>query len=513
MRKGGLEFRTLGAFAAAGAGLVVDRCMVAVGLGFQILCIGNLGGVAVASELAVFGAAVRADGLMGAVGRAAVAVFRFGMRGVAGADAGVGVVAVGRPRAPIVAERLAVRKGGLELRALGAFAAAGAGLVVDGCMVAVGLGFEVFCVGDLGGVAVRREAAIGLAADLARRPFLAGRRAAAAAFINRRQGGVAVGHRAGVGRVCADAGRACADGQLPTGEVLPFWGVGCRVGDGIAADDCGGGTLLDVDERQRVALLLGKAGVFVPRQHRLGDGAHGRGACLVRADPDAVIGGERGVYRVGGGLRRLQDDRAAGDPIGADTIGGVRVNIQRTVLRGGRLDLRACEIEYAAALQIERVAGIQGELAVFERGCAIRNDDAEGGAVGDNLAAGHLEAAGELRAHGRAGEAELTGGELVCAVERDQIALAALKEYLRAAELDRTVGHDAVRSRRRAGAGDVEPAAGERGLARAVLEPQTRLAAVEIERAAGHLEHTACVLGELNADQGVHRDVDAATDL
>ena len=380
-------------------------------------------------------------------------------------------------------------------------------------MVAVGLGFQILCFGNLGGVAVRREAAIRLAADLARRPFLAGRRAAAAGLIDRRQGGVAVGHCAGVGRVRADAGRACADGQLPTGEVLPGRGVLCRVGDGVAADDCCGGALLNVDERQRVALSFCKAGVFVPRQHRLGDVAHGRGACLVRADPDAVIFGESGVYRVGGGLRRLQDDRAAGDPIGAGTVGGVRVNIQRTVLRGGRPDLCACEIEHAAALQIERVAGIQGELAVFERGRAIRNDDAETGAVGDELAAGHFKAARELRAHGRAGEAELTGGELVCAVERDQIALAALKEYLRAAELDCTVGRDAVRSRRRAGAGDVETAAGERGLARAILEPQPRFAAVEIERAACHLERTACVLGELNADQGVHRDVDVAADL
>ena len=91
---------------------------------------------------------------MGAVGRAAVAGLGFRVRGVAGADAGVGVVAVGRPRAPVVPERFAVRKGGLELRALGAFAAAGAGLVVDGCMVAVGLGFQILCVGDLGGVAV-----------------------------------------------------------------------------------------------------------------------------------------------------------------------------------------------------------------------------------------------------------------------------------------------------------------------------------------------------------------------
>ena len=287
---------------------------------------------------------------MGAVGCAAVAGLGFRVRGVAGADASVRAVAVGRPRAPIMPERLAVRKGGFEFRALGAFAAAGAGLVVDGCMVAVCLGFEVFRVGDLGGVAVRREAAIGLAADLARRPFLAGRRAAAAGLIDRRQGGVAVGHRSGVGRVRPDAGRACADGQLPTGEVLPFGGVGCRVGDGVAADDRGGGALLNIDERQRVALLFCKAGVFVPRQHRLGDGAHGRGACLVRADPDAVIGGERGVYRVGGGLRRLQDDRAAGDPIGAGAVGGVRVNIQRAVLRGSRLDLRACEIEHAAAL-------------------------------------------------------------------------------------------------------------------------------------------------------------------
>ena len=91
---------------------------------------------------------------MVAVGYAAVAGLGFRVGGVAGADAGVGVVTVGCPRAPIVPERLAVRKGGLGFRALGAFAAAGAGLVVDGCMVAVGLGFQILCIGDLGSVAV-----------------------------------------------------------------------------------------------------------------------------------------------------------------------------------------------------------------------------------------------------------------------------------------------------------------------------------------------------------------------
>ena len=91
---------------------------------------------------------------MGAVSRAAVAGLGFRVGGIAGADAGVRAVAVGRPRAPVVPKRLAVRKGGLGFRALGAFAAAGAGLVIDGCMVAVGLGFQILCFGNLGGVAV-----------------------------------------------------------------------------------------------------------------------------------------------------------------------------------------------------------------------------------------------------------------------------------------------------------------------------------------------------------------------
>ena len=112
--KGGLLLCALGAFAAAGAGLVVDGCMVAVGLGSEVFFRDDLGGEIVICACAVFGAAVLADGLMDAVGCATVAVFRFGMRGVAGADAGVRAVAVGRPRAPIVPERLAVRKGGLE---------------------------------------------------------------------------------------------------------------------------------------------------------------------------------------------------------------------------------------------------------------------------------------------------------------------------------------------------------------------------------------------------------------
>ena len=152
--EGGFLLCALGAFAAAGAGLVVDGCIVAVGLGSEVFFPDDLGGEIVICACAVFGAAVLADGLMVAVGYAAVAGLGFRVRGVAGADAGVGVVAVGRPRAPLVTERLTVRKGGLEFCALGAFAAAGAGFIVDGCMVAVGLGFEVFCVGDLGGVAV-----------------------------------------------------------------------------------------------------------------------------------------------------------------------------------------------------------------------------------------------------------------------------------------------------------------------------------------------------------------------
>ena len=152
--KGGLLLCALGAFAAAGAGLVVDGCMVAVGLGSEVFFPDDLGGEIVICACTVFGAAVLADGLMVAVGYAAVAVFRFGVRGVAGADAGVGAVAVGRPRAPVVPERLAVRKGGLGFRALGAFAAAGTGLVVDRRMVAVGLGFQILGVGDLSGVAV-----------------------------------------------------------------------------------------------------------------------------------------------------------------------------------------------------------------------------------------------------------------------------------------------------------------------------------------------------------------------
>ena len=152
--KGGLLLCALGAFAAAGAGLVIDGCMVAVGLGSEVFFPDDLGGEIVICACAVFGAAVLADGLMVAVGYAAVAGLGFRVGGIAGADAGVRAVAVGRPRAPVVPERLAVRKGGLGFRTLGAFAAAGAGLVIDGCMVAVGLGFQILCIGDLGGVAV-----------------------------------------------------------------------------------------------------------------------------------------------------------------------------------------------------------------------------------------------------------------------------------------------------------------------------------------------------------------------
>ena len=104
--EGRLICRALGAQAAEGAGLVVDRLFRAGGGGFQILRLCFFGGEAVRCHLAICAAAGRTNSLGGAGRRAAGAVISLDVRGIALAGAGVSLfIAVLRPSAPIVVQR------------------------------------------------------------------------------------------------------------------------------------------------------------------------------------------------------------------------------------------------------------------------------------------------------------------------------------------------------------------------------------------------------------------------
>ena len=110
---------------------------------FVTLPLTQCSGVVVGVRFAILGVADIAFWLGNAGGFAAGAVFRLGVAGVAGADAGVGDIAVGLPCAPVVAQNAAGFKGGLAGRTLGAQAANRAGLVVDRFLRAAGARFQV----------------------------------------------------------------------------------------------------------------------------------------------------------------------------------------------------------------------------------------------------------------------------------------------------------------------------------------------------------------------------------
>ena len=130
-------------------------------------------------KLAVFAAADRTDSLVRAVCCAAVAIFGFRMAGVTLTDSGVGLfIAVLRPSAPVVVQRIAGEEGRLIRRALGAQPADCAGLVVarlfgSGCSRLRILRLCFFC-----REAVCFQCAIGLTAVVADGLLRAGRRAA-----------------------------------------------------------------------------------------------------------------------------------------------------------------------------------------------------------------------------------------------------------------------------------------------------------------------------------------------
>ena len=111
-------------------------------------------GVVVRVRAAVACLANLTDGFCGAGRRAAVAILGFRMAGVTFTDSGVGLfIAILRPSAPVVVQRIAGEEGRLIRRALGAQTADCAGLVVDRLFRAGGGGFQVLCIHGL-----RREA-------------------------------------------------------------------------------------------------------------------------------------------------------------------------------------------------------------------------------------------------------------------------------------------------------------------------------------------------------------------
>ena len=101
-------------------------------------------------SIAIFRTANCACCSLGAGGRAADAILGFRMAGVTLTDSGVGLfIAVLRPSAPVVVQRIAGEEGRLIRRALGAQTADCAGLVVDCLFRAGGGGFQVLCIHGL----------------------------------------------------------------------------------------------------------------------------------------------------------------------------------------------------------------------------------------------------------------------------------------------------------------------------------------------------------------------------
>ena len=179
--EGRLIRRALGAQTADCAGLVID-CLFGTGCSrLQILRLCFFGSEAVCRHLAVFAAADRADSLVRAGRRAAVAILGFRMAGVTLTDSGVGLfIAVLRPSAPVVAQHIAGEEGRLIRRALGAQTAGCAGLVVDRLFGTGCSRLQILRLCFFGSEAVCRHLAVFAAADRADSLVRAGRRAAVA---------------------------------------------------------------------------------------------------------------------------------------------------------------------------------------------------------------------------------------------------------------------------------------------------------------------------------------------
>ena len=163
----------LGAQTAGGAGLVVDRLFCAGRGGFQVLFLHGFRREAVCAKLAVFVPAHSADCLCLTCRRTTGTVDGLLMAAVSGADAAMGIVSVGLPFAPVVAENVADLKGFRSL-----FAADCAGLVVSRLFRAGRGGFQILFFRHFRRKVVRGKLTILLTADRADRFCLTGRRAA-----------------------------------------------------------------------------------------------------------------------------------------------------------------------------------------------------------------------------------------------------------------------------------------------------------------------------------------------
>ena len=130
---------------------------------------------------AILRLAYLADGFCGAGRRAAGAVISLGVRGIALTDSGVGLfIAVLRPSAPVVVQRIAGEEGRLIRRALGVQTADCAGLVIDRLFGTGCSRLQILRLCFFGSEAVCRHLAVFAAADRADSLGGAGRRAAGA---------------------------------------------------------------------------------------------------------------------------------------------------------------------------------------------------------------------------------------------------------------------------------------------------------------------------------------------
>ena len=167
-------FRSL--FTADGAGLVVN-CLLRAGCGgFQVLFLHGFRREAVCAKLAVFVPAHSADCLCLTGRRTTGTVDGLLMAAVSGADAAMGIVSVGLPFAPVVAENVADLEGFRSL-----FAADCAGLVVSRLFRAGRGGFQILFFRHFRRKVVRGKLTILLTANRADRLCLTGRRTAGAA--------------------------------------------------------------------------------------------------------------------------------------------------------------------------------------------------------------------------------------------------------------------------------------------------------------------------------------------
>ena len=369
--EGGFRRGAFGAFAAGGAGLIVDGGFGAGGIGLQILGVGNLCREVVRRQLAVFGVAEVADGLLLAGGGAAGAVFRFRVVFVITADAAVGTVAVGGPVAPSVTQRRD-SKGGVD-PVLRACAADRAGFVVSALALAGRRRDHIFLILDFFRKLVRSQNAVFPAADGADGLLLAGGDAAGAVFIHGGQGGIGGGHLTGVGGAGSHGGGDAVHGQLPVGEVLA---VGCvlgGVGEGFAGEIGGRGAFLHVHQRQGHSLLFREPDIFAGGKNVLSGGLHQCGAGFVRACPDAVVAGDGGIHRVGACLGGGQDDGAAGDFVGAAVrlCFGTGFDIETAVCGGCTGHIGAGKVYDAVIDQIEGIEGSNVDGAALEGGGAL----------------------------------------------------------------------------------------------------------------------------------------------